>query len=167
LIRHGIDIFQTTSPTGILQVEHTSAAIRKLTFSEDADIPEAGAGPLNDFQRKISEQLTEYFSGNRRKFGLPLKFRGTAFQEKVWHELLKISYGEVNTYAALAKRLGDKNCIRAAASANARNPVAIIVPCHRVSGSGGKLTGYMGGLRRKQRLLEHEAYFSGYSKLTE
>ncbi len=101
-------------------------------------------------------QLTEYFEGKRTDFDLKLNPTGTDFQKKVWEELLNIPYGKTTTYLDMAKRLGDPKCIRAAATANGKNPLWIIVPCHRVIGSDGSLTGYAGGLWRKKWLLDHE-----------
>lgn len=102
------------------------------------------------------KQLQEYFDGNRTAFGLKLNPKGTEFQKKVWKELVKIPYGKTVSYLDLAKKLGDAKAIRAVASANGKNPLWIIVPCHRVIGSDGSLTGYAGGLHRKQWLLNHE-----------
>jgi methylated-DNA-[protein]-cysteine S-methyltransferase len=102
-------------------------------------------------------QLDEYFSGNRKIFDLPLDLHGTEFQKKVWSELLKIPFGHKISYKELTLKIGDIKAIRAVAAANGANPVSIIVPCHRVIGSDGSLTGYAGGLWRKQWLLEHES----------
>lgn len=101
-------------------------------------------------------QIKEYFNKERQTFDLKLNPQGTEFQKKVWQELTKISYGVTTTYLKMAHQLGDPKCIRAAASANGKNPLWIIIPCHRVIGSDGSLTGYAGGLQCKQWLLEHE-----------
>lgn len=101
-------------------------------------------------------QFEAYFSGELMEFDLPLAPEGTEFQQKVWAELLKIPYGETITYMDLAVRLGDPKCIRAAGTANGKNPIAIAIPCHRVIGTGNKLTGYAGGIWRKKMLLEFE-----------
>ena len=103
-------------------------------------------------------QLQEYFAGTRRKFDLPLKMQGTEFQQRVWRELTQIPFGETRSYGQLAKRLGNPNGSRAVGLANGRNPIAVIVPCHRVIGADGSLTGFGGGLDRKQWLLTHEGY---------
>lgn len=103
------------------------------------------------------QQLGEYFEGKRQKFDLKLNPQGTDFQKKVWNELLNIPYGKTISYLDLSKKLGDVKAIRAAASANGKNPLWIVVPCHRVIGSNGDLTGYAGGLHRKKWLLEHES----------
>jgi len=102
-------------------------------------------------------QLQEYFDGERQQFDLNLNPEGTAFQKKVWEALQHIPYGKTMTYLGLSQRLGDVKAIRAVANANGKNPLWIIVPCHRVIGSDGSLTGYAGGLHRKQWLLEHES----------
>ena len=102
-------------------------------------------------------QLNEYFEGSRKQFDLKLNPQGTNFQKKVWDELLNIPHGKTTSYLELSKQLGDVKAIRAVANANGKNPIWIIIPCHRVIGSDGSLTGYAGGLHRKQWLLEHES----------
>ncbi|MEL0455208.1 methylated-DNA--[protein]-cysteine S-methyltransferase [Flavobacteriaceae bacterium SZ-1-7] len=102
-------------------------------------------------------QLQEYFEGVRKQFSLKLNPEGTDFQKKVWKKLEQIPYGKTISYLNLSKQLGDVNAIRAVANANGKNPLWIIVPCHRVIGSDGSLTGYAGGLHRKQWLLDHES----------
>lgn len=101
-------------------------------------------------------QIEEYFNGTRTSFTFLLNPSGTEFQKKVWQELLNIPFGKTNSYLELSKKLGDVKAIRAVASANAKNPLWIVIPCHRVIGSNGSLTGYAGGLWRKKWLLEHE-----------
>ena len=102
-------------------------------------------------------QLREYFEGKRTQFDLKLNPEGTEFQKRVWNELLQIPYGKSISYLELSKKLGDVKAIRAVAAANGKNPLWVIVPCHRVIGSNGDLTGYAGGLHRKKWLLEHES----------
>ncbi|MCK7589588.1 methylated-DNA--[protein]-cysteine S-methyltransferase [Subsaxibacter sp. CAU 1640] len=102
-------------------------------------------------------QLQEYFEGSRKHFDLQLNPNGTSFQKKVWEQLQTIPYGKSLSYLELSKQLGDEKAIRAVANANGKNPLWIVVPCHRVIGSDGSLTGYAGGLHRKQCLLEHES----------
>ena len=102
-------------------------------------------------------QIREYFTGRRRQFELPLDLRGTPFQQKVWSALLEIPFGETRTYAQVARAVGVPAAVRAVGAANAANPVAIIVPCHRVVSTGGKLGGYAGGLEMKKRLLALES----------
>ena len=106
--------------------------------------------------REAERQLNEYFKGERTAFDLPLHFRGTAFQKRVWQALLQIPYGQTRSYAHLAKAVGYDSASRAVGLANRTNPISIIVPCHRVIGASGKLTGYAGGLETKARLLELE-----------
>lgn len=108
-------------------------------------------------------QLNEYFEGERTQFDLNLNPQGTDFQQKVWNALQTISYGKTVSYLELSKQLGDVKAIRAVANANGKNPLWIVVPCHRVIGSDGSLTGYAGGLHRKQWLLEHESPYKQQS----
>ena len=102
------------------------------------------------------KQLDEYFKGKRTDFNLKLNPQGTEFQQKVWNELLNVPYGKTSTYLEQTKKIGDVKAIRAVASANGKNPIWIIIPCHRIIGSDGSLTGYAGGIWRKKWLLEHE-----------
>ena len=106
--------------------------------------------------KKVFKQLQEYFGRERKEFDLPVEIIGTDFQKKVWNELTKIPYGETISYGELANRMGDKNLMRAVAAANGANPIPIIIPCHRVIGADGSLTGYGGGLSVKKKLLELE-----------
>jgi len=113
----------------------------------------AGRSPL---LAAAAAQLAEYFAGDRREFDLELAPRGTPFQQLVWQQLARIPYGETRTYAALARALGRPSASRAVGAANGRNPLSIVVPCHRVIGASGELTGYAGGLPAKRWLLAHE-----------
>jgi methylated-DNA-[protein]-cysteine S-methyltransferase len=106
---------------------------------------------------ETARQLGEYFAGNRRAFELPLEFRGTDFQRRVWAALLTIPYGETRTYRQIAEQIGNPPAVRAVGAANGRNPISIIAPCHRVIGMNGDLTGFGGGLDAKARLLSLEA----------
>ncbi|HIC32564.1 MAG TPA: methylated-DNA--[protein]-cysteine S-methyltransferase [Flavobacteriaceae bacterium] len=108
-------------------------------------------------------QLNEYFEGSRQQFSLKLNPQGTDFQQKVWKALQAIPYGTTTTYLKLSQKLGDVKAIRAVANANSKNPLWIVIPCHRVIGSDGSLTGYAGGLQRKQWLLEHESPYKQQS----
>ncbi len=124
--------------------------------------------PVSDILKQTIRQLDEYFSGKQLIFSLPLNQAGTPFQQKVWNELLNIKAGRPISYLTLSKRLGDVKAIRAVGTANGRNNIAIIVPCHRVIGSNGSLVGYGGDLWRKKWLLEHEAkYCNGVQSLFE
>jgi methylated-DNA-[protein]-cysteine S-methyltransferase len=119
-------------------------------------------GPDADWQESaapfaaVRQQLTEYFAGERQTFDVPLKLAGTLFQQRVWQELARIPFGTTITYAQLAQRIGKPTASRAVGHANSRNPISIIVPCHRVIGADGKLTGYAGGVDKKQWLLALE-----------
>ena len=124
---------------------------RSMPISRDW-VEDGAAGPL----AAAIEQLQEYFAGTRRRFDLPLQLQGTEFQQRVWRELTEIPYGETWSYGQLAKRIGMPGASRAVGLANGRNPLSILVPCHRVIGANGSLTGYGGGLERKQWLLAHE-----------
>lgn len=109
---------------------------------------------------EAAAQLDAYFAGERRRFDLPILFAGTDFQKTVWNDLLRIPFGATLSYGAMARRIGVPRAVRAVANANGANSISIIVPCHRVIGSDGSLTGYGGGLEVKQFLLRHEAQFS-------
>ncbi len=110
-----------------------------------------------DLFDRAEEQLAEYFTHQRQRFDLPVAPRGTDFQKQVWQLLSQIPFGETLSYGALAQQLGQPTASRAVGAANGRNPVAIVVPCHRVIAASGKLTGYAGGIERKQWLLDHES----------
>jgi len=142
------------SPLGFTKIVGDKKGISSITVlnSEEKEtdiIPEE----LQD----CALQIHEYFEGTRAFFSLKLNPDGTTFQKQVWNELLNIPYGKTISYLELSKRLGDVKAIRAVASANGKNPIWIIIPCHRVIGSDGRLIGYAGGLHRKQWLLEHES----------
>jgi O-6-methylguanine DNA methyltransferase len=138
---------------GYIDIKASSDKIVTVYFSDTK--PEAGVS--NRIVDECKSQLLEYFAGYRKIFSLPLDLRGTDFQIGVWKELIKIPFGEVITYSKLAYRMGDIKKIRAVGIANGKNPVGIIVPCHRVVGKGGKLVGYGGGLWRKKWLLDFES----------
>lgn len=141
------------SPLGILEITTTDTAVQAVDFVEDV---QAATG-TNTVLTDCIQQLEEYFQGKRKNFDLPLQQQGTDFQQKVWHLLTQIPYGSTTSYLALARQVGNEKSIRAVGTTNGKNNIAIIVPCHRVIGSDGKLVGYAGGLWRKQWLLEHEA----------
>lgn len=110
----------------------------------------------NAVLEKTKRQLGEYFTGERQEFNLPIDAKGTDFQHRVWKQLCQINYGETQNYGQIAEKIGNKNASRAVGMANGKNPISIIVPCHRVIGANGTLTGYAGGLEAKQWLLAHE-----------
>jgi methylated-DNA-[protein]-cysteine S-methyltransferase len=145
-----------SSPVGLLKLQCSDKHIKSVTFT-DAE------GDIQNDEHKLlhacARQLEDYFAGKRKQFTLPLNQDGTEFQEKVWNLLYKIPYGKTISYNELAKQYGDLNAIRAVASANGKNNIAIIVPCHRVIGSDHSLVGYAGGLWRKKWLLDHEAKY--------
>lgn len=119
--------------------------------------PDWREDPADALLARCARELGEYFRGERMRFDLPLAVRGTPFQRSVWREIARIAHGRTLTYSELAQRAGAPGCARAAGTATGRNPFTIVVPCHRVLGSNGALTGYAGGLERKARLLALEA----------
>ncbi len=150
------------SPLGNLKIQCRENELAAVVFT-DGDVGENEEHPI---LTKTITQLSEFFAGNRQIFDLPMKQTGTAFQIKVWDLLYAIPFGKTISYTQLSKQHGDVKAIRAVAAANGKNNIAIIVPCHRVIGSNRSLTGYAGGLWRKQWLLEHEAkHFSGVQVL--
>ena len=140
------------SPIGNLSLVEQDNQLVEVEYTENDLTPM----PENEIIILAKNQLDEYFAGQRQEFTLPLKPAGTEFQQKVWRELLLIPYGTTISYQEVANRLGDPKCIRAAATANGKNPLAIIIPCHRVIGSSGDMTGYAGGIQRKKDLLTLE-----------
>ncbi|MDP2335275.1 MAG: methylated-DNA--[protein]-cysteine S-methyltransferase [Bacteroidota bacterium] len=145
-----------TSPLGYLILKSDGQSITGIYFSENS-IQEQNTCEVLE---KCKELLANYFSGKTIAFEIPLHPEGTEFQQKVWNELLKIPYGETITYLELAVRLGDAKAVRAVGMANGRNPIAILIPCHRVIGAGNKMTGYAGGTGRKKILLELEMKYN-------
>ena len=152
------------SPVGNLHIYTHEGSLVYLNFSEIVMKPNDIFidTPSNDnVAEAVMTQLTLYFEGNLKIFDIPLAPVGSDFQKRVWQQLLTIPYGSTTDYLSMAMALGDKKCIRAAAGANGKNPVAIVIPCHRVIGKNGSLTGYAGGLERKDYLLNHEAKVNG------
>jgi methylated-DNA-[protein]-cysteine S-methyltransferase len=142
------------TPVGTLAVRGTAEAIVELLFDDLHQY--SNAGPLTIPVRDCLQQLTEYFDRKRQQFDLPLQPEGTPFRQAVWKALTTIPYGKTISYGDLARAVGNVNGQRAVGNANHHNPIAIVVPCHRVVGANGKLTGYAGGLWRKEWLLRHE-----------
>jgi methylated-DNA-[protein]-cysteine S-methyltransferase len=140
------------SPIGTIRIQYSDRGLSALTFEKN-DISPTGYYPELE---ECKKQLDEYFAGKRREFNIPHDLNGTDFQKSVWNELFKIRFGQTISYSLLARKLGNIKTIRAVANANAKNPLSIVVPCHRVIGTGGNLTGYAGGLWRKKWLLDHE-----------
>ena len=154
------------SPIGKLIIETTNENIAAVLFTHTlkrppmADETPAAASREHPLIKKCMQQLQEYFDGKRTDFDLPLQQEGSAFQQSVWAVLNDIPYGRTVSYLELSKRIGNARAIRAVGITNGKNAISIIVPCHRVIGSNGSLTGYGGGLWRKQWLPEHEAKFA-------
>jgi len=142
-----------SSPIGTLEITGDEDGISQVLFLDESPSVQESSPILDE----CVKQLGEYFESKRTEFELPLNPAGTEFQKSVWKELQNIPRGKTISYMDLAKRLGDPKVIRAAGTANGKNPIAIIIPCHRVIGADGSLTGYAGGLKRKQWLLEHES----------
>ncbi|MCK5169163.1 MAG: methylated-DNA--[protein]-cysteine S-methyltransferase [Bacteroidales bacterium] len=140
------------SPIGNLRIISNERDILKIEFTDD--FFKMKMIPIQ-IQNCI-KQLDEYFNGKRKEFSIEINPAGTEFQGKVWNLLMKIPYGKSISYLELSKQFGDEKAIRAIASANGKNPIPIIIPCHRVIGKDGSLIGYAGGLLKKQWLLEHE-----------
>src|SRR5882757_60449 len=148
------------SPIGPLLLRTDEVSLTGLYM----DVPDRPLQGMNDWQEdanagplpEAARQLEEYFAGTRRDFDLPLRLQGTQFQQRVWRALTEIPYGATLSYGELAKRIGNPNASRAVGLANGRNPISIVVPCHRVIGASGKLVGYGGGLSRKEILLALE-----------
>jgi len=143
-----------STPLGSAKLEGDENGLTSVTVLE-RDEPESRIIP--EVLVDAAYQLNEYFEGERQNFDLLINQEGTEFQKKVWTSLLEIPYGKTMSYLELSKNLGDVKAIRAVASANGKNPLWIIIPCHRVIGSDGSLTGYAGGLHRKKWLLNHES----------
>jgi methylated-DNA-[protein]-cysteine S-methyltransferase len=148
------------SPIGTIRLHATDTALYALHF-DDVTV---GDEQVNPVLEEAIVQLSAYFAGTLTQFELPVLQPGTQFQQKIWQLLTAIPFGETTSYQALSQTYGDVKAIRAIAAANAKNSLAIVVPCHRVVGSDGALTGFAWGLERKHWLLEHEAKISGKRK---
>lgn len=141
------------SPLGTTKITGDENGISVISILEEGTLSEK----IPKHLKQAVTQLNEYFEGKRNHFDFKMNPEGTEFQQKVWRELLTIPFGKTMSYLDLSKKLGDVKAIRAVASANGKNPLWIVVPCHRVIGTDGSLTGYAGGLWRKKWLLEHES----------
>lgn len=152
------------SPLGPIAIDATARGVCSISFGvrparDDTPLTDlADAAPILDH---AARELTEYFAGSRRDFTIPLDAPGTEFQHRVWRELVRIPMGETISYQELARRCGDVNASRAVGAANGANPIAIVVPCHRVLAKDGTLHGYAGGLDMKRALLDHEFAVTG------
>jgi methylated-DNA-[protein]-cysteine S-methyltransferase len=145
------------SPVGRLKLVASDKGLVAILWQNDkpsrVPLTDLVEDPSQPVLTKTEQQLREYFAGTRKAFNLPLDMRGTTFQKNVWEALLAIPFGQTRSYGELAKQLGSPSASRAVGAANGRNPISIIVPCHRVIGSSGKLTGFAGGLETKARLI--------------
>jgi methylated-DNA-[protein]-cysteine S-methyltransferase len=148
------------TPIGKIAIHAGDETVNAVLFVKNSDDTPASEKTGHPLVNLCITQLTEYFDGKRMIFDLPFNQKGSAFQQKVWEQLLKIQYGKTISYLELSKRVGDVKAIRAVGTTNGKNQIAIIVPCHRVIGSDGSLTGYAGELWRKKWLLEHEGKYA-------
>jgi methylated-DNA-[protein]-cysteine S-methyltransferase len=144
------------TPMGYLEINGSEKGICKVEFLNFR----VRITRVPTLLKPCVQQLKEYFLGERHNFTIDIDLSGSAFQLKVWYELMKIPYGSTISYLELARRVGDTKALRAVGGANGANPIVILVPCHRVIGSDGKLVGYGGGIKRKKWLLEHEHAFA-------
>jgi methylated-DNA-[protein]-cysteine S-methyltransferase len=142
------------SPIGLIEIAGTSAAVIALNFVAER-CRELASHPL---VAEAVRQVADYFAGKRREFNVEMAFEGTDFQQQVWRQLRTVPYGCVASYQDIARGVGRPAAVRAVGAANGRNPIAIMVPCHRIIGKNGKLVGYGSGLWRKEWLLKHEGY---------
>lgn len=142
-----------SSPIGLIEVRGDEDGIASVYFIEDKP---NYSKIIHPELKECIYQLDEYFVGIRKEFGLKLNPKGSEFQKRVWNKLLDIPFGKTNSYLQVSKKLGDANATRAVGTANGKNPICIIIPCHRVIGSTGNLVGYSGELWRKEWLLNHE-----------
>lgn len=147
-----MDIVHILSPLGITKIEGNENGITQISVLSEGVV----SVEIPVHLQEATHQLQEYFEGKRKDFTFKLNPKGTDFQQKVWRELGTIPYGKTMSYLELSQKLGDVKAIRAVAAANGKNPLWIVIPCHRVIGTDGSLTGYAGGLWRKKWLLEHE-----------
>lgn len=157
---------QTTyykTPIGTAKIVGDKNGIQSISVIDDTSATLSNQKEIPKELQNCVSQLDEYFAGKRTEFDLKLNPQGTDFQQRVWKELPRISYGKVRTYLEQSKQLGDVKAIRAVATANGKNPIWIVIPCHRVIGSDGSLTGYAGGIWRKKWLLEHEGFLKQQS----
>jgi methylated-DNA-[protein]-cysteine S-methyltransferase len=149
------------SPVGLLSIAANDLGVCSISFAEESSI--GPIRPIGPIVEQCTTELHEYFEGKRQTFSIPLAPRGTPFEESVWMALLTVGYGATCSYLDITRRLSNPKAIRAVGRANGSNPVGIVIPCHRIVGSDGSLTGYAGGLWRKRWLLDHEARVAGTS----
>lgn len=149
---HFMETVFINTPLGTAKIKGDENGVTLISILQEGQISKNIPLEL----KEVVNQLNNYFEGNCSQFSLLLNPKGTDFQKRVWKELLQIPYGKTVSYLELAKKIGDEKAVRAVAAANGKNPLWIVVPCHRVIGSDGSLTGYAGGLWRKKWLLDHE-----------
>lgn len=140
------------SPIGILEIVCSEEALISIKFVNE----EKQAGETNSILKEIVMQLEQYFNGSRKEFDIKISLEGTKFQKQVWNQLINIPYGEIASYKDVAEKIENAKAVRAVGNANNKNKIPIIIPCHRVIGANGNLTGYAGGIDKKQWLLNHE-----------
>jgi methylated-DNA-[protein]-cysteine S-methyltransferase len=150
--QEGLKTVYYNSPIGIIEIQATDNGLRAVSFVEEKLFSET----LNAHNQLTIKQLDDYFNKKITVFDIPLDLEGTDFQKRVWHYLLDIPFGKIKSYMDIAKIMGDTKAIRAVGTANGSNKIAIIIPCHRVIGSDGSLTGYAAGIERKKWLLDFE-----------
>jgi methylated-DNA-[protein]-cysteine S-methyltransferase len=146
-----------SSPIGTIKISAIDTGVTSVLFVEEAIKPTMS----NNHSEECKKQLEEYFKGERKDFSVPCQLLGTAFQKEIWNTLKTIPYGEKISYVEMGRKVNSPNASRAVGNANGKNIILIVLPCHRVIGENGELTGYAGGMSRKKWLLEHEARFSG------
>jgi O-6-methylguanine DNA methyltransferase len=151
-MKNNIYVSYLVSPLDYIEIQAIKDKIINIEFTEEKRFEDN----TNDIIDLAKKQLIEYFKGERMKFDLPLHIAGTKFQERVWLELVKIPYGQTLSYGDIAKNIDNPKASRAVGNANNKNKISIVIPCHRVIGSNGKLVGFGGGVWRKEWLLEHE-----------
>ena len=149
-----------SSPLGIIEIIGTNEHVQSVLFTERKEIIYQMQADTPAVLMECYKQLDEYFQGDRLEFTVPYKLEGTAFQERVWKSLTSVSYGKTATYKDIALLAGNEKAVRAVGSTNGRNPICLLVPCHRIIGANGKMVGYAYGVWRKEWLLAHEKEIS-------
>lgn len=152
------------SPIGVIEIEGSDSAIYGINFAERDEVLHIPQQDTPQVLIECAKQLQEYFIGERHDFSFPYVFEGTDFQQAVWQALPTVGYGETASYKDIAMAINNEKAVRAVGSANGKNNISIVVPCHRIIGSNGTLTGYGGGMWRKEWLLQHEKSYKNPSK---
>ena len=155
MVNSEVCIKKIESPIGEIFIKASPIGLEKVSFYA-MDTFTSSSQNSREIADETGKQLLDYFEGKRKSFNLPLNLKGTEFQQRVWNELINIPFGKTSSYLQLSKTIGDPKAIRAVGTANGANPIAIIIPCHRVIGSDGSLTGYAGGIKKKRYLLDLE-----------